>query len=76
MENIKNDNPDSNLKSVSVEVEGKTPSEAIEKALAILKAQRSEVRVKILSEEQRGLFGMEGSKPAKVKVTLLKRKKT
>lgn len=73
MENIKSDNQGSDLKSI--EVEGKTPSEAIEKALVILKVQRSEVRVKILSEEQRGLFGMEGSKPAKVKVTLIKRKK-
>ena len=74
MENIKSDSQDSGLKSI--EAEGKTPSEAIEKALVILKARRSEVRVKILSEEQRGLFGMEGSKPAKVKVTLLQMKKT
>lgn len=73
MENIKSNNQANNLKSI--EVEGKTPTEAIEKALVLLKALRSEVRIRILSEEQRGLFGMEGSKPAKVKVTLLKRKK-
>lgn len=59
----------------SVETEGKTPSEAIEKALIILGADRNEVKVKILSEEQKGLFGMEGARPAKVRVTLLKKKK-
>ena len=59
----------------SIETEGKTPAEAIKKALALLGAERNQVRVKILSEEQRGLFGMEGIKPAKVKVTLLKKKK-
>lgn len=74
MENTKNKGLGQRLKSI--ETEGKTPEEAIVKALAILNAKRSEVRVKILSEEQRGLFGMEGSKPAKVKVTLLKVRKT
>ena len=54
----------------SIESEGKTPSEAIERALAILKVDRSKVKVKILSEEQKGLFGMEGARPAKVRVTL------
>lgn len=73
MENIKSKSVSRELKSL--EVEGKTPEDAILKALTILKAKRNEVRVRILSEEQRGLFGMEGSKPAKVKVTLLKTKK-
>ncbi len=59
----------------SIDTEGKTPTEAIKKALAILKVDRSKVKVKILSEEQRGLFGMEGARPAKVRVTLLKKKK-
>jgi spoIIIJ-associated protein len=59
----------------SIESEGKTPSEAIERALAILGVNRSKVKVKILSEEQKGLFGMEGARPAKVRVTLLKKKK-
>lgn len=54
----------------SIESEGKTPSEAIARALAILKVDRSKVKVKILSEEQKGLFGMEGARPAKVRVTL------
>lgn len=60
----------------SIETEGKTPSEAIERALAILRVDRSKVKVKILSEEQKGLFGMEGARPAKVRVSLLKKKKT
>lgn len=59
----------------SVETEGKTPAEAIEKALQILKATRDQVRVKILSEEEKGLFGMEGARPAKVKVALIRKKK-
>ena len=54
----------------SIDIEGKTPTEAIKKALAILKVDRSKVKVKILSEEQRGLFGMEGARPAKVRVTV------
>lgn len=58
-----------------VDIEGKTAEEAIKKALLILKASRKEVKVRILTEEQRGLFGMEGARPAKVRVTLLKKKK-
>ena len=30
--------------------------------------------MKILSEEEKGLFGMEGARPAKVRVTLRKKK--
>jgi len=60
----------------SIEIEGRSPAEAIEKALSILKITRGSVRVKILVEEERGLFGMEGARPAKVKVTLLRKKKT
>ena len=59
----------------SIEIEGRTPAEAIEKALSILKATRDTVKVKILTEEERGLFGMEGARPAKVKVTLLRKKR-
>jgi len=56
--------------SKGIEVEGGTVEEAIEKALDILKVPRDEVDVKIVCEEQKGLFGMEGAKPAKIKVTL------
>ncbi|MEI8175449.1 MAG: Jag N-terminal domain-containing protein [Candidatus Omnitrophota bacterium] len=53
-----------------IEVEGKTTKEAINKALQILGATRDKVEIKILCEESKGLFGMEGQKLAKVKVTL------
>lgn len=58
----------------SIEIEGKTPEEAIEKALKILNVSRKDVQVKILSEEKRGLFGMTGEKPARVRVTVIKKK--
>ena len=53
-----------------IEVEGKTVSEAIEKALKTLNVSRDKVDVQVLSEEKLGLFGMEGAKPAKVRVML------
>ena len=56
----------------SIEVEGKTTREAIEKALRELHVTKDEVNIKILSEEHKGLFGMEGHKLAKVKVILKK----
>lgn len=59
----------------SVEVEASTPTEAIRKALTILKASRKEVKVRILSEERKGLFGMAGNQQAKVKVTIIKSRK-
>lgn len=58
----------------SIEVEGKTVEEAIKKALEQLRAKRSEVQIKIVSEEARGLFGMAGAKPAKVRATLRTKK--
>ena len=60
MENIKNKN------LVEVEAEGKTFEEAVKKALAILKVRRNQVKIKVLSEEQKGLFGMSGAKSAKI----------
>ncbi len=56
---------------VSIEVEGKTPEEAIEKALDMLGAERDKVKVEVLDEGSKGLFGMIGSKQAKIKATLL-----
>ena len=57
-----------------IEVEGKSAKEAIEIALKKLRAKKDEVEVRILREEHKGLFGMEGSESAKVKVTLKKGK--
>ena len=47
--------------------------DAISKALVELNVSRDEINVKIVCEEQKGLFGMEGVKPAKIKVTLKKK---
>ncbi|MBN3038748.1 MAG: Jag N-terminal domain-containing protein [Candidatus Omnitrophica bacterium] len=56
----------------SIEVEGRTSQEAIKIALKQLGVSRNQVRVEILSEENKGLFGMEGARPARVRVTLKK----
>jgi spoIIIJ-associated protein len=57
-----------------VEVEGKTVEEAIEKALQELKLPRNRVKIESLSEEKKGLFGMAGAKPAKVRVSAIESK--
>jgi spoIIIJ-associated protein len=57
----------------SVEVEGLTVEEAIKKATELFKVSREEIIVRVVSEEKKGLFGMEGAKPAKIKVSLKKK---
>jgi spoIIIJ-associated protein len=54
----------------SFEFEGGTVEEAINKAIKDLKMSRESLDVKIVCEEKRGLFGMEGAKPAKIRVTI------
>ncbi|MBN1913081.1 MAG: Jag N-terminal domain-containing protein [Candidatus Omnitrophica bacterium] len=54
---------------MSVEIEGKTVEEAIKKALLILKLPRDKVKIEILREEHKGLFGMPGAMPAKVRAS-------
>lgn len=63
-------------KAKSIEVEGKTVEDAITKALTLLGVSREHVTIKVLCEEQKGLFGMEGAKPAKIKITLKKSTET
>lgn len=58
----------------SIEVEGKTVEEAIKKALQQLHLPRNQVKIEVLSEEVRGLFGMPGAKPAMVRVSVVKDK--
>ncbi len=53
-----------------IEVEGSTVKEAIKKAVKLLNAPRASISVKIVCEEKRGLFGMEGAKPAKIIASL------
>ncbi|MCX5709354.1 MAG: Jag N-terminal domain-containing protein [Candidatus Omnitrophica bacterium] len=59
---------------ISIEVEGKTVEEAIKKALKELSVPRNKVKIEVLVDEQKGLFGMAGAKPAKVRVSTIKNK--
>ncbi|MCA9393534.1 MAG: Jag N-terminal domain-containing protein [Candidatus Omnitrophica bacterium] len=54
----------------SFEFVGSTIEEAIKKALEELQVKRDDIIVKVVSEEKKGLFGMEGANPAKIKVTM------
>jgi len=54
----------------SVEIEGSDVEDAINKALIKLKVSRENISVKVVSEEQKGLFGMQGAKPAKIIVSV------
>ncbi|MDD4895018.1 MAG: Jag N-terminal domain-containing protein [Candidatus Omnitrophota bacterium] len=58
--------------SKSIEIEGKTVKEAIKQALQQLQLPRNKVKIEVLSEEAKGLFGMPGAKPAKVRVSVIK----
>lgn len=62
-----------NAKTI-IEVEGNTVQEAIKKALHELKIPRSKVKIEVLCEEEKGLFGMPGAKLAKVRVSIIKGK--
>jgi len=57
-----------------LEIEGNTVEEAIEKALTLLKLSRKNVKIQVLAEEKKGLFGMPGAKPAKVRVSVISNK--
>jgi len=58
------------MKQLSIEIEAKTTKEAITIALKKLKVRKEHVDIKILREEHKGLFGMEGAQLAKIKATL------
>jgi len=58
----------------SIEIAGKTVEEAIKKALHELQLPRNKVKIEILAEEAKGLFGMPGAKPALVRVSVIKEK--
>lgn len=59
-------------KQKSIDIEGATVEDAIKKALSLLNVSREQVDVKIVCEEKKGLFGMEGAKLAKIKIFLKK----
>jgi len=54
----------------TIEVKGATVKDAIEKALKKLNVSRDQIEVKVLSEENKGLFGMRGARSARVRITL------
>lgn len=51
-----------------IEVEAKTAQEAIKIALHKLHAERTDVDIQLLREENKGLFSMQGARLAKVRV--------
>jgi len=53
----------------TVERAGKTVDDAIENALKILGATRDEVEVTVIDEGAKGVFGLFGTKPARVSVS-------
>jgi len=57
-------------KPESLEFEGDTLDEAINKAVTALGIPKSKLDIKVVCEEKRGLFGMGGAKSAKIKVTI------
>ncbi|MBU1912418.1 MAG: Jag N-terminal domain-containing protein [Candidatus Omnitrophica bacterium] len=51
-----------------IEAEAKTVQEAIKIALSRLGLKKTEVQISVLREENKGLFSMQGTKLAKVRV--------
>lgn len=54
----------------SIEVEGKTVEEALNKALSELKTVKEMVNIEVIDQGSKGLFNVIGVKPAKVRVSL------
>ena len=57
-----------------IEIEASSVEEAIKKALEELKLPRKKVKIEVLAEGEKGLFGMSGAKPAKIRVSIIKDK--
>jgi spoIIIJ-associated protein len=58
----------------SMEFEGSNIDDAVRKALKELKVKRNCVKIETVVEEEKGLFGMPGAKPAKIRVSLIEKK--
>ncbi len=54
----------------TIEIEAATVEKAIQVALKKLRANKRDVKIKVLKEERKGLFGMEGAELAKIKASL------
>lgn len=51
-----------------IEIEGNSVEEAIEIGIQKLNLPREKIKIKILSEPQAGLFGMNGPSQAKIRI--------
>lgn len=58
------------MKKKSIEIEGKTIKEAIQKALKEIKLPLNRIKIQILREEEKGLFKLSGAKPAKIRILI------
>ena len=58
------------IKSEASEFEGNTLDDAINKAVLKFGVPKSKLDIKIVCEEKRGLFGMQGAKAVKIKVSI------
>jgi spoIIIJ-associated protein len=56
-----------------IEFEGKTVDEALEKAVEFFNAPKEKLSIDVISDGSQGLFGLIGSKKAKIKASLLMR---
>lgn len=56
-------------KSRFIDIEAKTVEEAIEMGIRKLNLPREKIKIKILSEPQSGLFGMNGPSNAKIRIS-------
>lgn len=54
-----------------MEIEGNSVEAAIKKALDTLRLPRNKLKITVLSEGEKGLFGMRGARPAKIKVSII-----
>ncbi len=61
------------IKANKIEIEAGSVEEAIKKALDVLGVKKDQVKIEVLCEEEKGLFGMAGAKLAKVRVTLIEK---
>ena len=58
------------IQAETSEFEGNTVDDAINKASIKLGVPKNRLDIKIVCEEKRGLFGMQGAKAAKIKVSI------
>ncbi len=56
---------------LNADFEANTVEEAVEAALAELNIPRENIKIQILTEGKKGLFGMQGAKKARIRVTIL-----